>query len=179
MFTQNNNNQLFSLRLLNLFNPELNKKFLASLYYSTSAPKNSSSATPMLLPAPFSDFPAYHSFPLADLKTMRKLLKGTWGIYCIILINPADGIPRFYIGSSAYLFRRLTQHVNPRNWTRTSKLYNSLRKHGINSFQVLILFQLDYKLPVDFLRVILLFLEQLFMDIFNPNLNILIKAVLL
>ena len=123
------------------------------------------------VPQPFQKASVAYSFLLSDLASMRTLLKNKAAIYVIIRINPDGGIPIFYIGSSSNVYRRLTDHKNPNTWFLTSKLYNSMKKYGIGSFQVLILDILD---PVPLaLKAVLLFLEQWYFDNYHPTLNIL------
>ena len=110
------------------------------------------------VPQPFQNASVAYSFLFSDLALMRTQLKDKPGVYVIILMNPVNGKPTFYIGSSANLFLRLGYHKNPNHWVTTSKLYNALNKYGIGSFQILIL---DVLFPVPVaLKAVLLHLEQ-------------------
>lgn len=111
---------------------------------------------------------AKHVFlnPAEDWKQVASVIKGKSGVYA--LVNKING--KVYIGSSVNLYSRLRDYYA--NWYITTYpdllISKAIVKYGLINFAVLILEVTDKD---DTLKV-----EQMLMDMYQPEYNILKKA---
>lgn len=100
---------------------------------------------------------------------MKRDLKDVGGIYAIV----HNETKKLYIGSSMYLDRRIVDHIYNNN---NSNIYlqNAIAKHGLKNFSVYILELLptDEGLTSEELSVILIKLEEKYIDSFNDKYKI-------
>jgi group I intron endonuclease len=88
-----------------------------------------------------------------------------------------------YVGSSAFIYRRLNEYLNPlyiaRNLEKgNSKILNTLLKYGYHNFEFQILENLELDSDLSSLekRATILQREQHYLDIIKPEYNLNLKA---
>jgi group I intron endonuclease len=114
-----------------------------------------------------------------DLFSFAKLFKGKSGIY--VWTNLVNG--KQYVGSSFNLERRVGEYLNVKRLIRElargeSIIYRAMLKYGYNafSFELLELVEFDASVSEEEGKVLLLPLEQKYMDELEPVYNILKRA---
>lgn len=126
----------------------------------------------LLINVPIKVQVTYNDLSLISTRDLIKLeTNNTQGIY--LFKNEISDDPRdIYIGSSTYISKRFNQHI--KNIHSNIHLQNAMNKYGKNNFSFSILEWYEYnnELSKEENGLLLILLEQKYLDLFKPNYNI-------